>query len=231
MALARKLQEEERASQQIPKRTCEVCDDSYPISELPSLAQCDHPPKVCATCYSGWVAAQLQESSWREAKCPEAKCKTMLSYYEVQQVVAPDTFQQYDTYITRAAMNEDPNFRWCRACTSGQIHISGQGVNIFTCASCNHKVCTIHENTWHEGETCEAYNDRLSGRTARKQKAQKAQEAASLRAIRKISKKCPGKNCGYSIEKNRGCDHMTCKLQLGFGKGCTDCVSRLEMSA
>ena len=120
------------------------------------------------------------------------------------------------------------NFRWCRSCDFGQIHLSGIEGNIFTCAACGHKVCVIHD-TWHEGETCEEYEYRSSGR---KERDQKAQEAASLQAIDELSKKCPGPNCVYSIElvftflktrdvltmsllcrKNDGCDHMTCKMK------------------
>jgi hypothetical protein len=70
-------------------------------------------------------------------------------------------------------------------------------------------MCIIHENTWHEGETCEEYDYRSSGRKAEEQSAQ---EAASLAAIRRLSKKCPGPECAFDIEKIDGCDHMTCKL-------------------
>jgi hypothetical protein len=87
--------------------------------------------------------------------------------------------------------------------------MSGEEDNIFTCASCGSKACIIHENTWHDGETCEEYDYRTSGR---KERDQKAQEAASLKAIGKLSKKCPGPKCVYNIEKNDGCDHMTCKF-------------------
>jgi hypothetical protein len=71
-------------------------------------------------------------------------------------------------------------------------------------------MCIIHEDAWHDGETCEEYDYRSSGRKAQDQSAE---EAASLVAIRELSKKCPGPNCVYNIEKNNGCDHMTCKLE------------------
>jgi hypothetical protein len=86
--------------------------------------------------------------------------------------------------------------------------MSGEEGNIFTCASCSHKVCILHENTWHEGETCDEFEYRSSGRQERDQKKH---EAASLAAIGKLTKKCPGRNCPANIEKNEGCDHMTCK--------------------
>ncbi|EDU50409.1 conserved hypothetical protein [Pyrenophora tritici-repentis Pt-1C-BFP] len=103
-----------------PKRSrdCVVCGDSVQIVDLPSLADCDHQPETCTGCYSGWIAAQLQESGWREVKCPGDGCKVQLSYQEIQAYASPKTFQQYDTFITRAAVGDDPNFRWCRACDS-----------------------------------------------------------------------------------------------------------------
>jgi hypothetical protein len=84
--------------------------------------------------------------------------------------------------------------------------MTGEEGNIFTCHSCGHKVCIKHENTWHEGETCQEYEYRSSGQ---KERDQKAQEEASLKAIGELSKKCPGPKCIYNIEKNDGCDHST----------------------
>jgi hypothetical protein len=223
-------------------RDCVVCGDSVHVVDLPSLANCDHRPETCADCYSGWIAAQLQGSSWREAKCPGNKCTTVLSYHEIRLYAQPETFQQYDTFIARAAFSEDrklyhqsahvlppdnntANFRWCRACDSGQIHMSGVEGNIFTCVACGHKVCIIHENTWHEGETCREFEYRSSGR---KQRDKKAQEEASLRAIGKLTKKCPGPGCTWNIEKNDGCDHMTCTFRVPRDESFTNDV-RFEM--
>jgi hypothetical protein len=68
----------------VATRECLVCGDSSPIAELPKLAECKHLPQTCSTCYAGWIAAQLQESSWREAKCPESRCHVKMTYNEIQ---------------------------------------------------------------------------------------------------------------------------------------------------
>jgi hypothetical protein len=106
-------------------------------------------------------------------------------------------------------LTKTADFRWCRACDSGQIHTSGSAGNVFTCVACGVKVCVIHENTWHEGETCDEFDYRTSGR---KELEQKAQEEASLKAIGETTKKCPGPGCNWNIEKNDGCQHITCKF-------------------
>jgi hypothetical protein len=116
---------------------------------------------------------------------------------------------RFDALSAREALSSDPNFRWCRApaCKSGQIHFGGKDDTIFICNACGFKVCVVHEGTWHEGETCEEYDYRSSGKQA---KDQVAQEKASQAALAQLAKKCPGKRCGYNIQKIDGCDHMTC---------------------
>jgi hypothetical protein len=115
--MARDLQKGEEHSQRaaVATRTCVVCDNNHPISDLPSLAECGHHPQTCVLCYSEWVAAQLEGSGWREAKCPEDKCQTTLTYHEIQQFATSDTFKQYDTFIARAAMSEDRKFKYPNA--------------------------------------------------------------------------------------------------------------------
>lgn len=92
-------------------RQCLVCSDSFPIVELPMLAECEHLPHTCSTCYAGWIAAQLQGSSWTEARCPESTCHIKMTYREIQQNAQVEIFQQYDTFIARAALNEDRKLR------------------------------------------------------------------------------------------------------------------------
>ena len=73
-------------------------------------------------------------------------------------------------------------------------------------------ILVSHETAMHDGETCDEYDRRC------KAQDQSSQEAASLATIRKLSKKCPGPECVYSIEKKNGCDHMTCTLQAVEGE-------------
>ena len=66
-----------------------------------------------------------------------------------------------------------------------------------------------------ERERQERAREEEENRKARKaQKVlarQRAEELASEREIQGISKACPGKRCTWRIQKNDGCDHMTCE--------------------
>jgi E3 ubiquitin-protein ligase RNF14 len=79
---------------------------------------------------------------------------------------------------------------------------------IFRCAECNFRSCITHNVAWHYSLTCVEYDNHLKSISARKQ--QEREEAASRETAEKISKRCPGKDCGWRIEKSSGCDHMRC---------------------
>ncbi|CAG8532713.1 1608_t:CDS:2 [Paraglomus occultum] len=65
-----------------------------------------------------------------------------------------------------------------------------------TCNACGAKSCYTHEIPWHDGMTCDAYEE-----------ARKAAEKATEDYLQRGTKSCP--KCGVHIEKNGGCDHMS----------------------
>lgn len=114
-------------------------------------------------------------------------------------------YHRYSTLQMRSTLSQIPDFHWClnTTCTSGQIHTQDSSNPILTCFSCGYKTCATHNVKWHQNETCEQYDYRISGRRARDE------EQANERIIKRTTKNCPG--CKANIEKIDGCDHMTCK--------------------
>jgi E3 ubiquitin-protein ligase RNF14 len=117
---------------------------------------------------------------------------------------------RYTLLSTTATLSSLDSFRWClqRGCKSGQIHETGTDGPIFCCHACGFKICVIHDIKWHEGETCKEYDYRTNLKLKRKE------ESASAQTISRTTKQCPQSSCKAPIEKNDGCDHMTCKPSL-----------------
>lgn len=90
-------------------------------------------------------------------------------------------------------------------CDSGQIHGSGHDQPIMTCPECHFKTCYTHMVPWHTDKTCAEYDEE------QRECARREQEEASKRLVAETSKACPNPSCGCSIEKDGGCDHMTCQ--------------------
>lgn len=112
---------------------------------------------------------------------------------------------RYDNLISSHQHEDDPNFVRClrAGCGSMQFHDPKKNDPRMICESCDYAICTNHQLPWHDGQTCREF-DRV------KAKARKKEEEASERALTRLSKKCP--QCGIHIQKDGGCNHMTCKL-------------------
>ncbi|KAF3004207.1 hypothetical protein E8E13_006834 [Curvularia kusanoi] len=223
-AIARQLDKEELQAQEerlreatSRTRDCTVCGEAALIASLPSLSSCTHSAQVCRDCYAQWIAPQLGDNGWQEAKCPSPTCKTSLTYEEIKQYATAAVFQRYDAFKARSALSSDPDFRWCRGegCVSGQIHDAEEVGNVFVCVECRARFCTVHEGADHADESCEEFEYRTSGQKERDER--RKEEEASEKAMGRLSKKCPNAACGSPIQKNGGCNHITCwKCQHDF---------------
>lgn len=114
---------------------------------------------------------------------------------------------RYDNLSTRHALEIDvPNFRWCLGpnCTFGQEHPDSPTEQpISVCSACGFVSCAQHNVPWHSGENCEEYDKRVKA-------GEDFGDKKSRKTIRRIAKRCPG--CQRYINKNGGCQHMSCKL-------------------
>jgi hypothetical protein len=196
---------------ELPKaRDCTSCTESIPIADLPSLPNCTHTAEVCRDCLALWIAAELSTNGWRGIKCPGTNCQVVLQHHDVQAYASTETFTKFDEFSVREALGDDPDFKWCPApnCTSGQVHSGGNENNIFQCIECGYRLCTIHQVAWHAGETCDEYDYRSSGQM-RKAELERENKACE-QVIKQMAKRCPRPQCEIPINKNEGCDHMTC---------------------
>ena len=227
-AIARQFQKEAAEAQETRlreaasrTRDCAVCGDATLVIDLPSLSSCTHDADVCADCYTAWLGPQLEENGWQEVKCPGQSCKINLTYEEIKAHASEDIFERYDVIQARNVLSADPNFRWCRAegCTSGQTHDVEEVGNEFVCVGCHENFCIAHEGLHDDGETCEEYEYRTSGQKDRNER--KKEDEASEEAVKSLAKKCPHKKCGAPIQKNGGCNHITCKLKARCVEGCS----------
>ena len=104
-------------------------------------------------------------------------------------------------------LKNEPRYRKClrTTCPMGQIHEAGDAEPLMTCMECGYRMCYIHARSWHEGQTCSQYEA---------SKRHQMENSSSLQLIERLLKKCPGRGCNAPIEKNEGCDHMTCKASV-----------------
>jgi hypothetical protein len=90
---------------------------------------------------------------------------------------------------------------WCLApgCESGQLYTHAS--REVKCEACDFPMCFRHQVPWHEGQTCEEFTQERDFGTA-------GVDGDTQGWLMGNSKRCP--ECRVAIEKNEGCDHMTC---------------------
>jgi IBR domain, a half RING-finger domain len=182
---------------------CSICEEDVGYLDWPgrNSTLCEHEGTSCTSCLRNWIGAALDQNVVDKITCPE--CDKVFENHDLKKHTTDEEFARYERLALRATLNAIPSFRWCIGpnCDSGQIH-DAEGGTIFTCTSCKYKSCTTCEREFHEGETCEQYTERMA--------AQDGLNKASEATIAAMAKECP--KCKSKIEKNGGCDHMTCKL-------------------
>ncbi|KAF1973958.1 hypothetical protein BU23DRAFT_120567 [Bimuria novae-zelandiae CBS 107.79] len=167
------------------------------------FAGCEHEPRTYPDCLEMWVDSQVNNSIIESGiRCPST-CDCTLTCADLKGKISPSLFERLEDSVTRAGLRKMPGYRDCMSdsCKSGQFHDSATRGNLLGCNDCGFLVCTFHNVPFHEGETCEMYDQRT--------KAVSQEEDASQKKIQRISRPCP--NCGINIEKMHGCDQMTCK--------------------
>ncbi|CAF0942659.1 unnamed protein product [Rotaria sordida] len=199
-------------------RECDVCFVGKPKQEFyPIYSEtCEHSRRyICNSCTYDSVKVILNSAMSSQMPCPEIDCSTKWDSHEIRRVllVANDNLllKKYDAYQIRQYLENDDKFFWCaHECGSGQYHYRRSTRNPkITCILCKKDTCAFHRIKWHEGMTCNQYDRFYPSR-----------DAGTRKWIKRYSKKCPG--CQSNIEKNGGCDHITCpKCRYQF---CWDCL-------
>ncbi|UJR07689.1 hypothetical protein I4U23_011974 [Adineta vaga] len=195
-------------------QSCAVCLESKPIREfeLYPTMNCSHQSRtICDSCMYEYV-----RHTWNldiDIQCPE--CSAPLPHATIKQILVSkdDTtlYERFEKLNLDRSLEQHPEFLWCaHGCGSGQLNEGATMNTSVQCNNCQKLTCFKHRCPWHDGMTCEEYEmPRNSG-----------QQHASERWIDGNTKACP--KCHAHIEKNEGCDHMTCfKCKYEF---CWQCL-------
>lgn len=190
-------------------RPCVACLDQRPLADFDQRfsRDCNHSQRqICIECVRQYAHIAITDRSNTNVRCPEANCTAQFEIDIIQYLLADSNSQetqykrdvhQFENHLSRKYIETLPQLIWCaHGCGGGSQVIDG---DILRCNHCGEKTCVHHKIRWHTGMTCAEYDLSLT-------KGKK--EIATDRWLQTNTKQCP--KCKAKIQKNGGCDHMTC---------------------
>ena len=198
---------------------CNLCAENGTETKIPLNAKvtrrCTSFRTVCVRCLERHILQCVEKSCFTiGCVCVSEGCSEQMNIQEIRQHASTELFERYDTGLLHVTLERDPEFCWCAraGCGSGQLHSSRERAPIVRCHACGFKTCFTHNCEWHNGRTCKQYDI----------DAKNSEEVGLLQLLenQKKFRRCP--HCGNGVEKNHGCDHMTCRCKHEF---CWRCLA------
>ncbi|GAA6062909.1 hypothetical protein JCM10212_004358 [Sporobolomyces blumeae] len=184
--------------------TCEVCYDDETKETL--ALNCDH--RFCKDCYAQYIASKVtDEGESRRIQCMANDCNVIVDEKTVELLASPEILTRYRTLLNRTYVDDNPSMRWCPApnCEfalqcSVPLRSLDSVLPTVSCA-CGHVFCFGCAMDGDHRPCCCP----IVRRWVKKCK----DDSETSNWISANTKECT--KCHSTIEKNGGCNHMTCK--------------------
>ena len=171
---------------------CPICYDEYSQESEVFHLLCGH--ATCRDCFNNYIKNKILIAQVKNFKCPQEACKFQIPESEIVRFLKPnpDLFQKYKKFKNAQEIAANPNLKWCiRPGCENVVQITDPS-NPFIKCSCGQEFCFKCNNPWHPSMRCEDFIDKIYKSYIKSAEV----------------KFCP--KCRSLIEKNDGCNHMTC---------------------
>ena len=171
---------------------CDVCNELFVPNEKNKVEKCGH--TFCSGCWYDYLSVNIKENKLPLIKCLDYNCKEKLSDNFIINLLNSDKdlIKLYKRYKFELEIVNDPNKKLCPYpnCDS-YLEQKNKNNKKVTCKN-NHTYCFLCLEKEHGNTPCK----------------EKMDDSIKEFSKNHFVKRCP--NCGIVIEKNNGCNHITC---------------------
>ncbi|TVY73537.1 E3 ubiquitin-protein ligase dbl4, partial [Lachnellula suecica] len=188
----------------IPGFMCDICCEDE--EGLKSFAmKCGH--RFCINCYTQYLSQKIkEEGEAARIQCPADGCKRVMDSRSLDLLVGAELQQRYHELLTRTYVEDKDQLKWCPAPDCQNAIECGikksdllRVVPTVAC-DCKHRFCFGCILADHQPAPCDLVKMWLK---------KCADDSETANWISANTKECP--KCNSTIEKNGGCNHMTCR--------------------
>ncbi|EMR69764.1 hypothetical protein MGN70_009210 [Eutypa lata] len=183
---------------------CDICCEDE--DDLQTFAmKCGH--RYCVDCYRQYLTQKIrEEGEAARIQCPSDGCHRIIDSRSLKLLLTADLTGRYHELLNRTYVEDKDTLKWCPApdcenaveCAVKKKDLD-KVVPTVAC-SCGHRFCFGCILNDHQPAPCELVKRWLK---------KCADDSETANWISANTKECP--KCNSTIEKNGGCNHMTCR--------------------
>ncbi|ROT35766.1 ariadne-1 [Sodiomyces alkalinus F11] len=188
----------------VPGFVCDICCEDEEGLETFAM-KCGH--RYCVHCYRHYLTQKVrEEGEAARIQCPAEGCGRIIDTKSLDLLVTPDLADRYRELLNRTYVEDKDTLKWCPAPDCQNAVECGvkkkdldKVVPTVACL-CGHRFCFGCILNDHQPAPCELVKKWLK---------KCADDSETANWISANTKECP--RCNSTIEKNGGCNHMTCR--------------------
>eukprot|EP00794_Sanderia_malayensis_P017423 gene17423-19167_t len=219
-----KITSDNNVSEKQTEENCDICEDYFSTDESIQMTEMSCGHKFCNKCWDRYLSAKISHGQTHNIFCPGHACEKLVPVEFTEKLVSRDMAKIYLEFDIKAFVDTNPYLRWCPhpncdmaiklpeqmlPLNSLRNGLNAKSVDCgkghYFCCECfgeAHEPCSCDQwQKWKE-KVKEIDPQKESGLT------NKRSAVATAYWLVTNSKKCP--SCKSHIEKNQGCNHMTC---------------------
>ncbi|KAI8595989.1 hypothetical protein EDD21DRAFT_389672 [Dissophora ornata] len=178
---------------------------------------CEH--GLCLSCLQSFLTNATQNPQARfPTLCPQPGCRTPIPPESAELVLDSETIEIWyrklaEVHVANKVCCPKPD---CRSI----IDLDDRDGTAVACPECRSSFCASCAVPFHQGLTCEQYQNQSQG-------GDTEEDRAMLRLVQdRHWRHCP--SCRFVIEKQQGCNHMVCHCGQSFCYACGHAWDELE---
>ena len=172
---------------------CLICEEKLTEQEkIDNLTKCFH--MFCDDCYFNFIKEKINSNYIEGIKCPYKDCDTKLYGNFIEKILFREIplLDKYKKLQEKRQLMLNPNIQLCPFPDCDSYALKKGKNNYVSCIKYKHKFCFNCLKDWHGNKKCDTSIDK---------------SFKKWRDSFKV-KRCP--KCKYFIEKDEGCNHITC---------------------
>eukprot|EP01112_Ceratiomyxa_fruticulosa_P017100 TRINITY_DN5267_c0_g1_i1.p1 TRINITY_DN5267_c0_g1~~TRINITY_DN5267_c0_g1_i1.p1 ORF type:complete len:652 (+),score=121.35 TRINITY_DN5267_c0_g1_i1:1419-3374(+) len=179
--------------------SCSICGEEN-LNDSDSFAlSCLH--LFCLECWQTFLITKINEGK-TDITCPGHNCPVHVEDSHVHKLVDDSYYSKYVSFVTRSFIQDNKEIvKWCPTpgCGNAVRMVSNNGNSSIVSCDCGYSFCFSCHREAHSPATCEQLK-------AWEEKSRDDSETGHW--VTANTKGCI--KCGVNVEKNGGCNHMTC---------------------